>query len=302
MPPASSTSTAGYTNLDKSDANPIIPTVVLALTESNKTAHVAPGDTGVVTFSGIVTVTCNPLTRVVVSLAAEDTWGSAEVDPSSILFSSSGEQPFGVSVRARERESTKNTGIVTVIGRWTMYPGSLTGPAQPQEGVQGRINIAQFFKFTTKSPKAFIETKPGENVDFQLIICNTGNGMDEFSVTVLNSDDLSNQGFKISLSESQISIPENPAEGTINISVDISSSVSVIGYHKLEVEVKSLNSDESGDGPVVQNFVIKIPEENIATTIEFSVIIIIIILVVALVLLQYFKKVKAGKDSESIQK
>ena len=162
----------------------VMPTVTLALNETIKTAHVGPDDSGEVTFNGTVSVILNPATRVVVSLNAEDTWGSAVVSPNSILFEENGEKPFGVTVRARPGEPCINTGTVTVTGRWAMYPGSLAGPADPPEGVSGTIYIAQYYDFSLYSEEPLVKCNPGVDVYLDLIINNKGNGEDTFILMI----------------------------------------------------------------------------------------------------------------------
>jgi hypothetical protein len=260
------------------DQNPGLPTVTVSLIDTVKTAHVGPGSDGTVEFNGTVTVSMNPATSVVVSLSAEDTWGSAEVSPSEMLFSKSGEQSFTVKVDARPRESTQTTGTVTVTGRWRLYPGTLGGSAEPPEGATGRINIAQFYKFTLKSPKAFIETSLDSEVEFTLIIQNRGNGIDVFSIGINNMDKMDEKDITVSLSQVTAQILENPTEHSIELRVTIPKDSKCIGYHTIKAGVTS----EGGGIQQMLRFVIRIPDEEVLYTTEFSTLIIIIILVIIL--------------------
>ena len=236
-----------------------MPTVNIALTEQSKVANVGPGETGVVTFTGIISVTLNQATRVVVSLIAEDTWGSAVASPSSVLFSANGDRPFGVSVRARPRESFTNMGTVVVLGRWTMYPGALSGPANPPQGAVGRVDINQFFKFTLKSPKAFIETSPGSQIVYTLTIQNRGNFMDTFSIDITNYDKLSKKHFEVVLTQSNIEILENPAEENIRIQVNtpLDWTVYKVEYSSIKVLVTSDKGVAEGIPPQTFTFVVR---------------------------------------------
>jgi hypothetical protein len=252
---------AALPNLFSEEAEAVqgMPTVNIALTEQSKVANVGPGETGVVTFTGVISVTLNQATRVVVSLTAEDTWGTAVASPSSVLFSANGDKPFGVSVRARPRESFTNTGTVTVIGRWSMYPGGLSGPANPQQGAVGRVDINQFFKFTLKSPKAFIETSPGSQIVYTLTIQNRGNFMDTFSVDVTNYDKLSKKHFEVVLTQSNIEILENPAEENIRIQVNtpLDWTVYKVEYSSIKVQVTSDKGVAEGIPPQTFTFVVR---------------------------------------------
>lgn len=256
-----------------------LPTVKIALTEPSKTAHVGPGDTGKVVFSGMVRVTLNQATRVVVSLDADDTWDSAVVSPESLLFSANGEQPFTVNVTAPPRESFSTIGSVTVTGQWVMYPGGLTGPAKPPDGVDGRINIAQFYDFELISPKTLIETSPGEQVEFKLVVQNNGNGMDVFSIDVQNLNELNNKGFQVTLSQVNMEVLENPAEDIITIVVNVPSSASSLGNNDIKIEVSSVNGASENVPTQTFTFVVRVPNESIVATTEFSFIIVIIVLI-----------------------
>jgi hypothetical protein len=251
------------TNVFTEDAEAAVqgmPTVSIKLTETSKAANVGPGEIGVVTFTGEVQVTKNQATRVVVSLAAEDTWGSAVVSPSSLLFASDGTQPFGVSVRASPRESFSTQGKVTVTGRWSMYPGGLSGPANPQAGAEGRIDINQFFKFTLRATsKAFQETAPGAPVTFSLTIQNRGNFMDTFTVSITNYERLSKKHFEVTASQYNIEILENPAEEPVRIQVNtpLDWTLYRVEHTSILVEVQSDKGVQEGIPPQTFAFVIR---------------------------------------------
>ena len=220
---------------NEASAPQVMPTVSISLTQQSQTAHVGPGDTGQVDFEGVVSVTKNRLTRVVVSLTAEDTWGTAVVSPSSLMFTTNGEQTFTVSVRAPMGESCTTCGSVTVYARWTMYPGNLNGPANPSQGVTGRIDIAQYHKYSFYSPKTYAQTSPGGRVEFELSIANEGNGDDVVNMGVGNEADLTSNGLQVSFSTSMLSIPQYDSD-YVYIYVNTFSTTTG-GTHEIKVEI-----------------------------------------------------------------
>lgn len=275
-----------FTNIFTDDAAAVqgLPTVNVALTEPSKTAKVGPGETGVVTFSGTVRVTLNQATRVVVSLDGSDTWGSAVVSPDSLLFAASGEQPFSVSVRARPRESFSTIGSVTVTGRWVMYPGAIGGAAMPPDGTDGRINIDQFFLFSLKSEKVFIETSPGGQLIYTLTIQNRGNFLDMFSVEILNEDRLNDKHFTVVLAQTNVEIQENPGEEKISIQVNtpLDWTVYKVEHTSVKIQVKSDRGVIEGIPPQTFSFVVRekgfyIPGFD-ASIMIFSVLFLLIII------------------------
>ncbi len=233
-----------------------LPVVSIALTEPSKEAHIGPGENGTVTFGGIVSVTMNQLTRVVVSLSAEDTWNSAVVEPSSLLFTANGDQPFSVSVRAAPGESCNTVGTVTVTGRWTMYPGGLSGPTSSAEG---RINIAQYFKFSIDSDNELVETTPGAEAMLKLNINNEGNGRDIFSIELDNFNEISANGIRLDLTISQIEILEFSTE-SIEIMVETPSGQRALGTHEIRVKVWSEKCLQEGIPEKFFTFNLKVSE------------------------------------------
>jgi hypothetical protein len=234
-----------------------MPTVNIALTEQSKVAHVGPGDNGTVTFTGVVSVTMNQLTRVVVSLTSEDTWDSSVVSPSSIMFTSNGDKPFGVSVTAPPGTSFSNTGTVTVLGRWSMYPGGLSGPANPQQGAVGRIDIAQYFKFSIDSEQSYQEAKPGADLRFDLNVNNEGNWMDTFSIELTNDNDLLKIGINCKLIQSNIELLEKANE-TICINIETPAGKDKFGTYRINVKVQSDNGLSQGVPPQSFDFTLKL--------------------------------------------
>jgi hypothetical protein len=282
--------------------SPGLPDVTLELIDPNQTAHVAPGEEGTVEFDGVAHVTKPPGTRVVVSLTAEDTWGSAVVSPSSILFSQNGEQPFTVTLHVPQKESCETIGTVTVTGRWAMYPGGLSGPAEPNEGVEGMIFIEQYYKFTTSVSDTYIETTPGSEVEFKILIENIGNGNDTFLIQLLDSDKLSDKGFKTKLSQVRVDLPINIRVATIILTVDTPSSSSAVGQNTIRVDVCSENGVNEGVPHDILSMVVDIPEKTIFQTNEFyvsiSIIILVIIIGIVIIIRRMKKKKKRIKNSK----
>ncbi len=200
------------------------PTVNVALTEQNNTADVGPGDSGVVTFTGIVSVSLNQATRVIVNLSAVDTWNSAIVTPNSLVFTASAEKPITVSVYAPLETSFNDNGMVTVTGTWTSYPGEFTGSVNPRSGAVARIDINQFHKFSIENQVLSQEVIPGSEVQFELIINNEGNYIDTFTIDLLNSEELTAKGIDVEITQAVVEIPEKGNE-TIIISIKTNKNV-----------------------------------------------------------------------------
>ncbi len=280
--------------------DPNLPQVEIYLLEANQTAHVGPGEDGIVEFNGIVSVTCdsNPLTHVEVTLTVVDTWGSSKVVPSKTTFFQSSEESFIVQVAVPVGESCDERGIIKVYGKWIVYPSGASGSAEPEEGLIGQIDIAQFFRFTLSVPQKYCETRPGFDVDFKLGIRNDGNGNDSFIIEILNQDTLSEKDFSVLLSQSKVVLSENAPEALILISIDIPSSTSVIGQNIIKINVYSENGLLEGLPPSVVRFVIDISRDYIYETNEFtiSVLLLIFIVIICIILVWQWRKKRGLKD------
>ncbi len=303
-----------------------LPTVAISLTEVSQTAHVGPGDTGEVSFNGMVSVTLNPMTRVVVSLAAEDTWGSSVVSPETLLFTEDGTQGFVVNVTVPLGTSFTNSGMVTVTARWTMYPGTIGGSAEPVDGAQGRIEIAQYFQFSLNSKLLYLETAPGNEVEFELDITNEGNFFDTFSIEITNDYKLNLYGFQTALSSSNVEIPEKENE-TIKILLRTPTSESSLGEYEIQVKVwsdKGLDEEiqpqsitfdlkvtktprsskdvETPDSDDITDEIAKLKKEkeSFIEKINLYIIIILIVIVVIILMLVGWWKVK-GRPRKKIR-
>ena len=273
----------------------------IAIIEQSKTAYVGPSENGTVTFDGIVSVTLNQATKVVVYLTADDTWDSSVVTPSSILFESNGDKSFTVWVTAPPKTSFSNTGTVTVTGSWSMYPGGLTGPANPQQGAVARIGIAKYESFSINSSHSYISISPGDDAKFEFTVENQGNYLDDsfndkFSINILNEVELNDKGFEISIDKKSDNKP-------ISINVESPESISGLGYNHIDVQVSYTNSS-SGESQIENlTFVVRIPEDKTIYTSEVTYLIIFIIGIVVItiglkVIRKLRKKLSNSKGSK----
>ncbi len=261
------------------------PKVTISLLQPIQTAQVGPRESHEVVFNGTVSVALNSATSVLVYINAEDTWGSAEFNPTIFLFTQNGEKSFIVRVNPRPRESTQNFGTLRVFGRWEVPEKDLSGYAEPSEGAIGRINIAQFCKFTLTITHPFVELESGDSYLFTLNIHNMGNGQDIFGINVRNLKELNDKGFKIYLSHSLVVIEEKPTELPIQILVETPSGIYFKNYYSIEIEVNSETGMELGASPQTFTFVIRIPglESPIFECIIGTIIMFVIIIVILLV-------------------
>jgi len=225
------------------------PTVNIALTEPSKTANVGPDDTGKVVFSGIVRVSINQATRVIVNLSAIDTWNSATVTPNSFIFTNSTEKSFTVTVFVPLETSFEGIGTVTVTGKWTSYPGGYTASVNPETGVNSRIDINQFFRFSITSNITLKAIAPGSESQFELVVNNEGNYFDTFTINITNQEELSTNGIFVNPAQTCVEIPE---KGNESIIISIKTNKNIRHGDNL-IQVKILSNTGITKGTPQQN-------------------------------------------------
>jgi hypothetical protein len=199
----------------------VLPIATIGLDQPTQTADVSPGSLGTVEFSGTVSCELNSATTAIVSLMAQDTWGSATVVPSALQFSSNdrSDKVFRVSVKAPLYTSRNTVGQVVITGRVVMYPSSLYGTVQPRDGIVGRIDIQPFYKFQLSAPSKYQEVGPGQQLVYNLHIANQGNIRDTFQLEIENEDKLIKDEFVISISQRVVDV-EELEERVIKITVN----------------------------------------------------------------------------------
>jgi hypothetical protein len=155
--------------------------------------------------------------------------------------------------------------MVTVTGSVIMYPSGIYGTVQPSEGVTGRIDILPYYGFSLHCNESSIDTEPGSEVAYELIIQNIGNIRDTFSISIINPDDLINEGFEISLSSVISELEENMKQKII-IEVKVPQSGTMVNREfEIKVEVISeLGSMEEGLPPKTKTFNLKVISGSLA--------------------------------------
>jgi hypothetical protein len=258
----------------------------ISVTQSSLTVKVGPGDTGIIKFIGIATANFYNGTTMIIELKASDTWKSSVIVPPVLEFSinDSSAKIFQVTVKVPNGESSNLIGRIIIWGIWTMYPSGLSGESNRLEG---RIRIAPYFKFSVSSENSYVECISGEETKFSFNIKNKGNDDDRFSIEVVNIDDLTKNGFKISLSSKITEIPENENR-TIEIFVKTPTWVNFISNHELKVKVSSEKNPDYYGKNLSQNLTfnlkLKPGYSHYANIVRLIIVITIAVVIVIIIL------------------
>ncbi len=197
------------------------PTVTVALDQAEQTAQVAPGQKGVVTFTGTVHCTMpveTTVQKVLVSLEANAGGWPWSLTPSTMAFDRQiSDATFSVSVRVPPRTSHVITQQLTIAGRAVNRPGALQSQVFPATAM---LNVKQFYKFQLECTKPFLEVAPGDQFSFQLKIRNEGNDQDTIKISIDASSEkrLEDKGWAVMLSQTEYIIDEG-SDQVVKISI-----------------------------------------------------------------------------------
>ncbi|MFW3147012.1 MAG: choice-of-anchor T family protein, partial [Thermoplasmatota archaeon] len=216
-------------------------TVVINLHQSKQTAYVAPGQDGIVTFTGTVTaqVAWSPnIQYLYVDIEAYAGGWPVSTPPRLTFSRAQKEQSFTVSVQAPNGASSDDPHGLFVNGTWSYSPGVMSGEC---EGATAIIVVAQYYALDIGADDPIVQCeRPGE-AELTIFIENIGNGNDEAGLDVTNFDELLDQGIEAMLPDNRFVIEEGeireillylkssdkPRQGTYEIELEAHSFTAV---------------------------------------------------------------------------
>ncbi len=176
------------------EADLITQVEIIINSPATREVDVSPGSTGVVSFTGTVSVTyVNTAVPLMVSLSASVPGAAASLAPAGMIFQGTGdnERQFVLDVTVpllTVRQSIK----FRVDGIWSQ--GATSGQCI---GGEGQVQVLQFQRLTVYSELPLIETGPGTQAVFSIRVENTGNFEDEVRWEIVNLEKFSDKGWTI---------------------------------------------------------------------------------------------------------
>jgi hypothetical protein len=245
------------------------PTVTVALDQAEQTAQVAPGQKGVVTFTGTVHCTMpveTTVQKVLVSLEANAGGWPWSLTPSTMAFDRQiSDATFSVSVRVPPRTSHVITQQLTISGKAVNRPGALQTQVFPATAM---INIKQFYKFQLECTKPFLEISPGDQFSFQLKITNEGNDQDTIKISIDPSSDkrLDDKGWAVMLSQTEYIIDEG-SDQVVKIAITPAQEWNVWKNEITTIKLKiySFQALSLGEIPVESTYPLYVRERGWST-------------------------------------
>ena len=192
--------------------------VTIQLHQTQQVVQVAPGQPGVLMFTGEIRaqVPWSPrIQYLLVSLTYEAS-GWATSGTSVVIFTrADNTMPFTCTVKVPPMTSHQVVGTLNVIGRWNYQPGITGGPVNP---VQAIIIVDQFYQFSVGCEKPYLQVSPGDSLGFRMRLINEGNSIDRLRMEITNLAELNQKGWTVQLSQDQFQVPE-VQERVVTVSV-----------------------------------------------------------------------------------
>jgi len=225
------------------------PVVALAFEpgEDTQYANVEPGEDNAVIFPGTVTARIpagEEYQDLIISLygTTGENW-SVVIDPPQIQIEPGTTGYFTATISVPPETSAVVVDILSIGGTVRTFPGALVYNIMP---IQGTIEINRYFKFSLETSGSTKKSYVGEQVTFDLTVRNHGNGIDNYSLNILNPDEIKNSGISVSPGKNLFEIPERSFEMVL-ITIRIPDHIYCVGTYYIELGVRS-NTETSHTG------------------------------------------------------
>jgi hypothetical protein len=225
------------------------PAITIALAQAKQTAYVAPGQDGIVTFTGTVfaQIPWSPnIQYLVVQLQADAGGWPVSVPPALTFSKAQKQQSFTLSVQVPIETSQRTQGQLSVSGRWSYSPGAGGGTIPPATAI---IFVKQYYQFSVGCDKPYVQVQPGSSLGFRLRLINEGNANDRLRVEVQNLKELADKGWTIQLSQDKFAVPEKQ-EKVLTVSVTTPVKWNVWKNDVTTIQIRIISAQAEGLGEV----------------------------------------------------
>jgi hypothetical protein len=238
------------------------PDIEITLATKSVTAFVAPGQEGLVSFTGDVSTDApwSPnIQYFIVELTAEaGGWGVST--PSPLIFSKETVvQPFRITVQVPSETSSSVMAELIVGGTWNYDPGVMSGDVEPARGI---IYIQQYYSIGLSCDDSIIECPRAKTSDMDILVRNDGNGPDKIHPEVENADDLREDDISARFPTDVTDVPEKQ-ERPLSLLLTKGSNT-MRGEYSATVEGYSVNAARLGQSYDVEilEIVIEVARED----------------------------------------
>jgi len=271
------------------------PAITITIAQPKQTAYVAPGQDGIVTFTGTVEaqIPWDPSFQYLVVQLSADAGGWPASNPPALIFSRQTKmRTFSLSVQVPIETSKKTQGQLSLSGRWSYSPGALGGTIPAATAI---IVVEQYYQFSVGCDKPYVQVNPGSSLGFRLRLINEGNANDRLRVEVKNLKELADRGWTIQLSQDKFAVPEKQ-EKVLTVSVTTPVKWNVWKNDVTTVQIRVISAQAEGLGEVsdIADYSLYIRQKGVSIP-GFEPAFAIVALAMLTVLLVGFAKRKRSK-------
>jgi hypothetical protein len=193
---------------------PSSSSVTVALAQAKQTAYVAPGQDGMVTFTGTVFFQIpyeeNENGSMVILTVDAGDFIVSSIEP--LYFSKAQkQQSFLINVYVPIGTSHSTRGQLSVSGKWYALGSDREDVIYPATAI---IFVKQFSRVELETAEGIVSIKQGQSAETRLLVQNKGNGEERVRFEISNLKDLEDEGWKVELGRDKITVEEGSSDNT----------------------------------------------------------------------------------------
>lgn len=215
------------------------PVGSICLDTTEETAHVGPGEDGIVTFTGTVEVDLTGpgknFQTVIATLEVGSTW-PASITPTTMHFTAQETgmvKPFEVTIKVPNFTSTSMNEQFVVSGSVRASPGPPV--SYRMSPATGLITIAPYAILSLSCEDPYKNIGQGNMASYLLRVRNNGNGVGKITAELNDIDEMINDGWAIYDTKYDLYVDVHK-EDILNITLSVPASARVAAY-KFDISV-----------------------------------------------------------------
>jgi len=214
---------------------PSSPGVTITIAQPKQTVNVAPGQDGIVTFTGTVMaqIPWEPKFQYLVVQLSPDADGWPTSRPPPLIFTRQVKMKiFSVDVYVPTGTSRSYHGQFSMGGKWRFQNTTIGGTLYPATAI---IVVQQYDMVVLDSPERYIKIEQGQSLHTHVKVENRGNADEHLWARINNRKELESKGWKIDLTPDKMAVQE---KNSTLLELDLSSSETMeLGFHTLSIKV-----------------------------------------------------------------
>jgi hypothetical protein len=241
------------------------PAITIRITQPRVTAYVAPGQDGIVTFTGTVEaqIPWDPSFQYLIVQLTADAGGWPASNPPALIFNRATKQrDFALSVQVPIETSKKTQQQLSLTGRWSYSPGIGGGTIPASTAI---ISVEQYYQFSVGCEKPYVQVQPGSSLGFRLRLINEGNSNDRLRVEIKNLKELADQGWTVQLSQDKFAVPEKQEKVlTVSVTTPVKWNVWKNAVTTVQIRIISAQAESLGEVSDIADYSLYIRQKGVS--------------------------------------